>query len=143
MTQSIPATGDEAPFTTVDEVVDALADRTAEMTGLPGVAQVFPFENRGVEIGVTLHHPHGQIYAYDEVPDVPLTELRRAARGGCPACEPVDEARTYAEDTARWLAWYLGLPALAAGVAGWAWMTRDVVAARIGRLVPFLVTFSV
>ena len=31
---------------------------------LTGVEQVFPFENRGVEIGVTLHHPHGQIYAY-------------------------------------------------------------------------------
>jgi hypothetical protein len=56
--------------------------------------------------------------------------------------EPIDEARTYAEDTARWLAWYLGLPALAAGVAGWAWMTREVVAHRIGRLVPFLMTFS-
>ena len=32
--------------------------------GMPGVEQVFPFENRGEEIGVTLHHPHGQIYAY-------------------------------------------------------------------------------
>ena len=27
-----------------------------------------PFENRGVECGVTLHHPHGQIYAYPIVP---------------------------------------------------------------------------
>ncbi|MFF5174794.1 galactose-1-phosphate uridylyltransferase [Micromonospora sp. NPDC000089] len=45
-------------------VVEALADRTAALSELPGVEQVFPFENRGVEIGVTLNHPHGQIYAY-------------------------------------------------------------------------------
>jgi UDPglucose--hexose-1-phosphate uridylyltransferase len=45
-------------------VVEAWADRTAELSGLPGVEQVFCFENRGEEIGVTLHHPHGQIYAY-------------------------------------------------------------------------------
>jgi UDPglucose--hexose-1-phosphate uridylyltransferase len=52
----------------VRTVVDVLADRTAEMSTLPGVAQVFPFENRGIEIGVTLSHPHGQIYAYPMVP---------------------------------------------------------------------------
>ncbi|MER5701265.1 galactose-1-phosphate uridylyltransferase [Micromonospora sp. NPDC002296] len=48
----------------VRTVLDALADRTAALSELPGVEQVFCFENRGVEIGVTLHHPHGQIYAY-------------------------------------------------------------------------------
>lgn len=48
----------------VRTVVDALADRTAALSEVPGVAQVFCFENRGVEIGVTLHHPHGQIYAF-------------------------------------------------------------------------------
>jgi UDPglucose--hexose-1-phosphate uridylyltransferase len=45
-------------------VIEAWADRTAELSALPGVEQVFPFENRGEAIGVTLHHPHGQIYAY-------------------------------------------------------------------------------
>lgn len=48
----------------VRTVVDAWADRTAEIGRLPGVEHVFPFENRGPEIGVTLHHPHGQIYGY-------------------------------------------------------------------------------
>lgn len=52
------------PVERVKTVLDALADRTAELQTLPGVLQVFPFENRGQEIGVTLHHPHGQIYAY-------------------------------------------------------------------------------
>ena len=45
-------------------VIEAWADRTAALSALPGIQQVFPFENRGEAIGVTLHHPHGQIYAY-------------------------------------------------------------------------------
>ncbi|WP_217163642.1 galactose-1-phosphate uridylyltransferase [Streptomyces sp. AC512_CC834] len=45
-------------------VLDTWTDRTAELSHLPSVEQVFCFENRGPEIGVTLGHPHGQIYAY-------------------------------------------------------------------------------
>ncbi|MET8567756.1 galactose-1-phosphate uridylyltransferase [Streptomyces sp. NPDC004783] len=45
-------------------VLDAWTDRTSELSHLPSVEQVFCFENRGTEIGVTLGHPHGQIYAY-------------------------------------------------------------------------------
>jgi UDPglucose--hexose-1-phosphate uridylyltransferase len=45
-------------------VVEAWVDRTLELSRLPHVEQVFCFENRGREIGVTLSHPHGQIYAY-------------------------------------------------------------------------------
>ncbi len=48
----------------VRTVVDAWADRTSALSAIPEVEQVFPFENRGEEIGVTLSHPHGQIYAY-------------------------------------------------------------------------------
>jgi len=48
-------------------VIEAWAHRTAELGALPGVQQVFPFENRGEAIGVTLGHPHGQIYAYPYV----------------------------------------------------------------------------
>ncbi|HCM50827.1 MAG TPA: galactose-1-phosphate uridylyltransferase [Microbacterium sp.] len=48
-------------------VIEAWADRTAALSALPGVEQVFPFENRGEAIGVTLPHPHGQIYAYPYV----------------------------------------------------------------------------
>ncbi|MEU1376494.1 galactose-1-phosphate uridylyltransferase [Streptomyces triculaminicus] len=53
-------------------VLAALTDRTAELGALHGVEQVFCFENRGPEIGVTLGHPHGQIYAYPFV--TPRTE---------------------------------------------------------------------
>ncbi|WP_394431537.1 galactose-1-phosphate uridylyltransferase [Streptomyces sp. SGAir0957] len=45
-------------------VLDAWTDRTAELSHLDSVEQVFCFENRGAEIGVTLGHPHGQIYGY-------------------------------------------------------------------------------
>jgi len=61
----------------VRTVLGALAQRTAELGELPGVEQVFCFENRGVEIGVTMHHPHGQIYAYPYV--TPRTKLYLAA----------------------------------------------------------------
>jgi UDPglucose--hexose-1-phosphate uridylyltransferase len=48
-------------------VIEAWADRTHALSNLPGIEQVFPFENRGEAIGVTLRHPHGQIYAYPYV----------------------------------------------------------------------------
>lgn len=68
-------------------VLDAWTDRTAELSRLPGVEQVYCFENRGEEIGVTLGHPHGQIYGYPHA--TPRTELmlrslerHREATGG-------------------------------------------------------------
>ena len=63
----------------VRTVIEAWADRTAELSALPGIRQVFPFENRGREIGVTLTHPHGQIYAYSFVPPRSAQLLRQAA----------------------------------------------------------------
>ncbi len=60
-------------------VLDAWTDRTAELGRLPGVEQVFCFENRGAEIGVTLGHPHGQIYAYPFVTPHTARALRAAA----------------------------------------------------------------
>jgi UDPglucose--hexose-1-phosphate uridylyltransferase len=70
----------ELPLSRVRTVVDAWADRTAEIGRLPGVEHVFPFENRGPEIGVTLHHPHGQIYGYPFVAPVWRRMLDSARR---------------------------------------------------------------
>ncbi|WP_433474014.1 galactose-1-phosphate uridylyltransferase [Spirillospora sp. CA-142024] len=70
------------PVSRVRTVVDAWADRTADLSAVPGVSQVFVFENRGVEIGVTLHHPHGQIYAYPFV--TPRTERMLAMAAARP-----------------------------------------------------------
>lgn len=68
------------------------AERTAELGARPDVAYVFPFENRGEAIGVTLHHPHGQIYAYPVVPPVVAREAanaraHEAATGRCLWCD--------------------------------------------------------
>ena len=59
-------------------VVDVWADRTRELSALEAVEQVFCFENRGEEIGVTLRHPHGQIYAYPFLPARTASLLRQA-----------------------------------------------------------------
>src|SRR4051812_42770991 len=48
-------------------VIEAWAGRTEALPAMPGIQQVFPFENRCEAIGVTLHHPHGQIYSYPYV----------------------------------------------------------------------------
>ena len=61
-------------------VVEAWADRTAALNGMDGIAQVYCFENRGEEIGVTLHHPHGQIYGFPFVTPRTATMLAQAAQ---------------------------------------------------------------
>src|SRR5215471_15782448 len=48
----------------VRTVLEAWVDRTTVLQAMPGVEQIYCFENRGPEIGVTLSHPHGQIYGY-------------------------------------------------------------------------------
>ncbi|NMG22851.1 galactose-1-phosphate uridylyltransferase [Brasilonema bromeliae] len=55
-------------------------DRTRVLGANPQIQYVLPFENKGVEVGVTLHHPHGQIYAYPFVPPVPARMLEQQRR---------------------------------------------------------------
>ena len=57
------------------KVVDLWAERTEVLGARDDVDYVLVFENRGPEVGATIPHPHGQIYAYPEVPPVPLAEL--------------------------------------------------------------------
>jgi len=64
----------------VRTVLEAWADRTEVLSALPGTRQVYCFENRGEEIGVTLHHPHGQIYAFPFVAPR-LAQMVAQARG--------------------------------------------------------------
>jgi UDPglucose--hexose-1-phosphate uridylyltransferase len=71
----------------VRTVIEAWVDRTTALSALPQVADVFCFENRGREIGVTLSHPHGQIYAYPF-----LTPMTRRM---------LDSARAYRDRTSR------------------------------------------
>ncbi len=56
-------------------VIDLWTDRTRVLSGRDDVEYVLIFENRGAAVGATIPHPHGQIYAFAEVPPQPLLEL--------------------------------------------------------------------
>jgi UDPglucose--hexose-1-phosphate uridylyltransferase len=79
-TQDANATLGRLSLRQLELVVDVWADRYEELGAREEIAYVFPFENRGVEVGVTLHHPHGQIYAYPFVPPIPARELEQQRR---------------------------------------------------------------
>ncbi len=67
------------------KVVDLWAARTCELGARDDVDYVLAFENRGSEVGATIAHPHGQIYAYDHVPE---RQARRLAGGWKPDVAP-------------------------------------------------------
>lgn len=60
-------------------VIDLWADRSAALGARDDVSYVLIFENRGPEVGATIAHPHGQIYAFDIVPPVVVTEYATAS----------------------------------------------------------------
>ncbi len=75
-------------------LVDVWADRYVDLGARPEVAYVYIFENKGEEMGVTLHHPHGQIYALPFIPPVAQSELAAAhdhlaATGRCLHCDEI------------------------------------------------------
>jgi UDPglucose--hexose-1-phosphate uridylyltransferase len=98
----------DMPVTRIRNLVDVWAHRYAMLGGIDGVEYVFVFENKGEAIGVTLHHPHGQIYAYPEIPPKLFRELvaateHREETGRCVFCDVVhreraDESRVVAEN---------------------------------------------
>ncbi len=63
------------PLAQIELLFEVWGERTRALGERDDVKYVFPFENRGVEVGVTLHHPHGQIYAYPFIPPVAAREL--------------------------------------------------------------------
>ena len=95
-------------------VIDALADRTAALSALDDIEYIFCFENRGDEIGVTLSHPHGQIYGYPFVPPRfaragRAAQRHRAGTGNCLQCRQLDQELTAGDRiiraTDRWVAY--------------------------------------
>ena len=89
-------------------VIEAWADRTTALSALPGVEQVFPFENRGEEIGVTLRHPHGQIYAYPYITPRTTSLLASIEREGADLFERIVAFESAGPrvvlDSERWIA---------------------------------------
>jgi UDPglucose--hexose-1-phosphate uridylyltransferase len=82
----------------VRNVIDLWAERTAALGAREDVDYVLVFENRGAEVGATITHPHGQIYAFDFVPEAPLRELLR----GSPFPEPGERL---VSSSPGWRAW--------------------------------------
>ncbi|HUQ40588.1 MAG TPA: galactose-1-phosphate uridylyltransferase [Acidimicrobiales bacterium] len=82
----------------IARVIDVWADRFAELGSRDDVGYVLVFENKGEAIGVTLAHPHGQIYAYPDVPPLVQAELdagreHLARFGSCVVCDVVGRER--------------------------------------------------
>lgn len=68
----------ELPVPHIRKLVDLWVERCVELAKTPTNKYVMPFENKGEEIGVTMPHPHGQIYAYSWVPQKVSVELDNA-----------------------------------------------------------------
>jgi len=86
----------QEPIEQIYKLVLVWIDRFRELGALPFVKYVFIFENKGEAIGVTLHHPHGQIYAYPFIPPRIARELEQSAAykqatGNCLFCDVVSE----------------------------------------------------
>ena len=84
------------PVEQIYKLVRVWTDRFVELSRLPYVDYVFIFENKGEAIGVTLHHPHGQIYAYPFTPPKIQTELNQSkehqqSTGRCLYCDILGE----------------------------------------------------
>jgi UDPglucose--hexose-1-phosphate uridylyltransferase len=80
-------------------VVDLWAERSAALGARQDIDYVLVFENRGAEVGATIAHPHGQIYAFDHVPARPRRELQRGERFS----EPGDRLVSTAPGWAAWV----------------------------------------
>lgn len=93
----------------VRKVVDLWAERTVDLLARPEVEYVLVFESRGAEVGATIHHPHGQLYAFPFVPPLPASEAERSRELGCVVCATVgsetDSGERVVVDDGDWVAW--------------------------------------
>jgi UDPglucose--hexose-1-phosphate uridylyltransferase len=88
----------DEPVEQIYKLVQVWTDRFIELGALDDVSYVLEFENKGEAIGVTLHHPHGQIYAYPFIPPRIARELEqsrahRSRTGRCLICDVVAQER--------------------------------------------------
>lgn len=82
----------EMPLQKIEHLVRVWKDRYEELGNKPEIEYVFIFENKGEAIGVTIHHPHGQIYAFSYLPPRIERELTNEAKhlektGNCLHCD--------------------------------------------------------
>lgn len=77
-TQDANASLGALPLDHIELLMQVWAERTQQLGERANIQYVLPFENRGREVGVTLNHPHGQIYAYPVIPPVPARMQQQA-----------------------------------------------------------------
>ena len=97
----------------IRRLIAVWAHRTLELGARGEVDYVFVFENKGEAIRVTLHHPHGEIYAYPHIPPLVRREVERArlhvaGGGGCLWCGLVEQeladGRRVVAESRGWIA---------------------------------------
>jgi UDPglucose--hexose-1-phosphate uridylyltransferase len=86
----------------VRRVIDLWAERTTALGRRDDVGYVLVFENRGPQVGATIVHPHGQAFAFTDVPDAPATEL---AAPRCALCEDDVAPELVVIEGGGWRAW--------------------------------------
>lgn len=88
----------EKPLSRYVKLVKVWRDRYQELGDKDFIDYVFIFENKGEEVGVTLHHPHGQIYAFPFIPPIIEQELNSSKEylkkeGKCLFCKTLEEEK--------------------------------------------------
>ncbi|MDQ6884064.1 MAG: galactose-1-phosphate uridylyltransferase [Candidatus Dormibacteraeota bacterium] len=103
------------PAVALERLIEVWTDRYRALAARADVRYVFIFENRGEQVGVTLHHPHGQIYGYPFIPPVAAAELR----GRSASCRQCAVVRDELADRRRLLIRDRGLVAYVPVFARW------------------------
>lgn len=131
----------QEPVERIEKLIHVWTDRFRELERLDFVEYVFIFENKGEEIGVTLHHPHGQIYGYPFVPPTIARELSQCrahhdATGHCLICDILAEER---RDGRRLVAENASFAAFVPFFARWPYEVHLVAARHVQALTDFTI----
>jgi UDPglucose--hexose-1-phosphate uridylyltransferase len=93
------------PVDQVRKVVDLWTERTEALLARAEIEYVLVFENRGREVGATIDHPHGQIYAFPFVPPAPANEAAVCREHGCALCEELTDVARVVTEHGDWVAY--------------------------------------
>ncbi|AFG34961.1 galactose-1-phosphate uridylyltransferase [Fervidobacterium pennivorans subsp. shakshaketiis] len=83
------------PIHQIEKLIQMWVDRYLDLSQNRFIKYVFIFENRGKEVGATLPHPHGQLYAFPFIPKRIEAKLQALSQyydenGSCAVCDIVD-----------------------------------------------------
>lgn len=71
---------EDQPIEKIENLIRVWSDRYYYLGKKQFIKYVLIFENKGKEIGVTLSHPHGQIYAFSYIPPIVKEELKSSKK---------------------------------------------------------------